>query len=223
MTPARVVALAQLCSGRLLRHRPDRALSLLSYPVHGAGPRSVVRVLGTRQLVQGAAELSGRRSVLLAGVAADVLHAGTAIAYAQYSSVGRTAGRRSAALALAFAGAQLVAALRTPVSTARPQRRVPAPQPSRPASVPRVGGPLSPAWPGQTGDEQQVFVEYPREQLVHLTGGVMDDATVTLEPGETSYSITDNERRRVHYLPTGEQNENGTPVLRLADDEPRPS
>ena len=112
MTPARAVSLLQLATGTLLLRRPALGLTLLSYPRDTLSARIVLRVLGGRHLLQGTAELTGRRSVLLSGAAVDVLHASTALLYAHLSDSGRRAGRRNAALALGFAAAELVAARR---------------------------------------------------------------------------------------------------------------
>lgn len=227
MRPARAVALAQVCTGRFMLHRPERLLSLLGYPQPTAGPRAVMRLLGARHLVQGAAELSGRRSFLLAGAAVDVVHAGTALLYARHSTIGKDAGHRNASLALALAAAQLAAAAVTPEA---PRRQQPGSSPAgtRPTRPPtrsggrhptsaRVSSPRSPAWPEPTDASQQIRVDYPGEYLVQLRGGAMDGATVALEPHQSSYSINDAERGRVRYMPSREL-DGDLPVLRLAED-----
>jgi len=123
VSPGRVLLLARLASGGLLTVRPARGLRLLGYGQDDAASRTVVRVLGARHLVQGTAEaLRKDPGVLRAGAGVDVLHAVTALGYATASRPGRSAGRRSAALALSFAVAQLLVARRA--STAAQEGRV---------------------------------------------------------------------------------------------------
>lgn len=228
MTPARIVAGAQLTTGLLLVRRPRPALTLLGYPHATFGPRLVVGVLGMRHVAQGAAELRGSRPVLLAGAAVDVLHACTALFYAHTSTLGRRAGRRNAAVALTFAAAELLAAARTAPSAPAPgsgrcagassNRGRPSPHGSADEPVARVAGPHAAAWPEPTDSGQHVLIDYPAAALVRLRGGAMDGATVTLAPGESSYSITDTEHGPLYYraLP-GTRDQDRLPVLRLSD------
>ena len=78
---SRVLLLARLASGGLLTVWPAQALRLLGRGQDDAASRTVVRVLGARHLVQGAAEALRRDpGVLRAGAGVDVLHALTALA-----------------------------------------------------------------------------------------------------------------------------------------------
>jgi len=156
---SRVLLLARLASGGLLTVRPAQGLRLLGRGQDDAASRTVLRVLGARHLVQGAAEALRRDpGVLRAGAGIDVLHALTALGYATASRQGRSAGRRSAVLALSFAVAQLVVARRA--STAAQEGSV--------AVLP----------PGA-----------PTTQLAVLRGGAMDGAQVAVDVADLEYTV----------------------------------
>lgn len=107
---ARLLLAARLGSGLLLATRPSVGLRLFGSDEDDATSRVVVRVLGARHLLQGLAEASGGPFERRLGAGVDLLHAVTALGYATVSRAGRSAGRRSAALALSFAVAELVVA-----------------------------------------------------------------------------------------------------------------
>jgi hypothetical protein len=109
MTPARTALTVRLATGGLFLLAPRQGLRLLGH-ADGGRARAVVRLLGARHLVQGAYERSEEPTRLRRGAAADLLHAGTAVAFSCWSAQGRRAGRRSAALAMGLAAAQLLAA-----------------------------------------------------------------------------------------------------------------
>lgn len=235
MTPARALAALQMSAGALQLRRPEAALSLFGYPSRGLRPRLVVQVLGLRHLLQGAAELTGNRTLLRTGAAVDSVHAATALLYARRSTVGRHAGQRNAALAVGFATAQLYAAARAkerrtparPASRHAPDSGAATTSASEPTpGVARVNGPSSQAWPEPTDPGQHVLVEYPTDgaPLVRLEGGTMDGATVSLSPGAHSYRILDTEKGPLVYEPVKETTDpDGLPVLRLqtaADESP---
>jgi len=174
VSPSRVLLLARLASGGLLTVRPAQALRLLGYGQDDAASRTVVRVLGARHLVQGAAEALWRDpGVLRAGAGVDVLHALTALGYATASRPGRSAGRRSAALALSFAVAQLVVARRA--WTVAQQGSV--------AVLPPGATDGRPALPLQTRDDA------PTTQLAVLRGGAMDGAQVAVGVADLEYTV----------------------------------
>jgi len=159
VSPSRVLLLARLASGGLLTVRPAQGLRLLGYGQDDAASRTVVRVLGARHLVLGAAEaLRSDPGVLRAGAGVDVLHALTALGYAAASRPGRSAGRRSAALALSFAVAQLVVARRAWTAAQEAGVAVPAP-----------GAPTT--------------------QLAVLRGGAMDGAQVAVDVADPEYTV----------------------------------
>lgn len=208
MTTSRLVAAGQLATGWLFARHPSRGLRLLGYPEDRTLTRTTVRVLGARELVQGAVELRDDRTVLRAGAAVDVVHALTCLYYARRSEKGRRAGLRSAALAASFAIAQAVAASR-PAAAAPPAPTEPLP-PTRPRpattpDLPHVHSARATAWPQPSEHEQQILVGTPQETLVVLRGGVMDGATVAVEPGTQHYDVIDSDQGPQRYLATAER------------------
>lgn len=225
MTAVGRIAAAQLGIGILLTRRTRWALRLLGYPDDTLAARSVVRVLGARHLVQGIVVVRGDRKALWGGAAVDVLHALTCLAYAKRSSDGRRAGLRSAAVALSLALAETAAA-RQPKDTGTRETsnrggNLPRPvsSPNNHPSIARVGSASAAAWPEPTDDGQHILVETPAmEKAVHLTGGVMDGATVTVRPDATNYDIINVDHGKQRYVATGETDTTGCAVFTLQTD-----
>lgn len=69
--------------------------------------RTVIRVLGARHLLQGAVTARGGRGLHLLGCGVDLLHAMTAASLAAMDERRRPAAAANAAIALAFAAAEL--------------------------------------------------------------------------------------------------------------------
>ena len=216
MTSNRLVASGQLVTGWLFARHPSRALRILGYPEDSALARTTMRVLGARELGQGAAELRNDRTVMRAGAAIDVLHALTCLAYARRSETGRRAGLRSAALAVTFAIAQAAAASR-PAATRpwAPDEPLPParPRPSTSPDLPHVASARASAWPQPSEDEQQILVGTSQEVLVALRGGVMDGATVALAPGTEHYDVIDSDRGPQRYRATAQHTDAGLVVF----------
>ncbi len=167
MTPANVLLLSRLGSGALLTAWPAQALRLLGYDEDDATSRTVVQVLGVRHLVQGAAEAAGTPSALRLGAGVDLLHALSALVFSSVSDRGRSAGRRSAALALGFAVAELALARRAPTDA------------SSNAASNAASGPQPVLPPGA-----------PTTQLGVLHGGVLDGAEVAVNVADQQYTVT---------------------------------
>jgi hypothetical protein len=225
MKPIHVVASTELVTGWLLLRRPSRALQLLGYPHDRPLARATVRVLGVRQLVQGAAELRGGAATARAGACIDVAHALTCLVYAHRSRDGLRAGRRSSALALALAAAQAAAECRaasSPPGAREPGRAPEAPRRDTRSELPRVTSATAAAWPEPSPGRQQVqVVEAQREVPVMLRGGVMDGAVVAVPPGTEHYDIIDSDRGPQRYRETRERDEAGR-VLFARGGEDRP-
>jgi hypothetical protein len=109
MTLRRGLAASQIAMGALALARPQlvaRAAAGLGAPP----PSWIVRVLGGRMIVQGAAiGLRPSERALTVGGAVDVLHGMSMLALAGVSGRQRAAAVRSAIVALVFAGWELAA------------------------------------------------------------------------------------------------------------------
>ena len=171
MTPANVLLLSRLGSGALLTAWPAQALRLLGYDEDDATSRTVVQVLGVRHLVQGAAEAAGTPSALRLGAGVDLLHALSALVFSSVSDRGRSAGRRSAALALGFAVAELALARRAPTDAS-----------SNAAS--------NAASNASSGPQPVLPPGAPTTQLGVLHGGVLDGAEVAVNVADQQYTVT---------------------------------
>ncbi|MHB8451426.1 MAG: hypothetical protein ACYDAQ_13395 [Mycobacteriales bacterium] len=123
MTPVRALLLTRLGTGALFFVCPCAGLRLLGYHHNTRTARTVVRLLGLRHLVQSCCEATGDPHVLRAGATVDLLHAASALSFAQLSRTGRHAGRRSATLASTLAVCQLWVAKRTVRCTHQSQER----------------------------------------------------------------------------------------------------
>ena len=123
MTAAHVLLAARLATGALATAQPQSGLRLLSYPHNTRNARALVRLLGLRHLIQGTCEAGADRDLLRAGACVDLLHAASALSFAQLSRPGRQAGRRSAAVAVTFAACQLLLANNRTAQIAQRTRR----------------------------------------------------------------------------------------------------
>ncbi len=102
MTP-RLVALLRTAWGITLLGAPRSLLRAAGGPDQGPVPVLVARVLGVRQVGQGAATfLAPRRWMLRAGAGADALHAATGVALALSDRRWRRVGFCDAVLATTF-------------------------------------------------------------------------------------------------------------------------
>lgn len=226
---ARTAAGLQLATGWVLARHPRTGLRLLGYPQDTAGPRAVARLLGTRQLLQGAVLLRPTVAVLSGGAAVDALHALSCVGYARRSEVGRRAARRDAVLAVALGAAQALAAAQLRHAARHPRTPVPAPQqPEVPALPPRLEQdgervrllPASgaEAWSEPTDPRSDVLAGGLAERLVSLRGGVMDGAVVSVAPGADHYDIVNADEGPQGYRATGERDDSGWEVFALDGD-----
>jgi hypothetical protein len=206
-------------------------LRLLAYPDDSLGSRTVVRVLGARYLIEGAALLPGRQRALWCGSAIDALHALTCLGYGSRSATGRRAAHRSAIAAACWAVAHAVAAIQArddqqqPADAGALQRRArtgegsPGPPPASATSaggepVARVASADAKAWPEPTDSGQHILVGTGSRSLVRLRGGVMDGATVSLSLEARHYDIHNADEGPQRYVATGDHNE-GLEVFEL--------
>jgi hypothetical protein len=112
---------ARLAVGALMLTSPRLASRLLGVEGAGRGSLLVLRVLGTRDLLQAAALRRARPAAFLMGAGVDACHGLTAAVFARSAPDRRRPGLRSAALAGAFCAAEVGVASRS-----RSQQRCPA-------------------------------------------------------------------------------------------------
>ncbi len=104
MSQSTACALVRAAWGVALLSSPSRALSLAGHPSSSRIARTVVRVLGGRQLAQAGVELVAHsRTISVAGGVVDSLHSLSDIAVAALSPRWRTAAAGDALLAAIFA------------------------------------------------------------------------------------------------------------------------
>lgn len=201
MRPDRALLLARLGVGGLYLVSPRPVARLLGQTQPTTAERTVLRLLGAREMAQALALRQAGGPVLAAGAGVDLLHAATALLYAR-TPRGHTAGRRSATLAGVFAIAQLAVA-----ATAKRRantRTAEAPLPTRPpAPEPKVwvDSARSPVWPSPAEAQApaQVLVGEPAERTVQLHGGVMDGAVIVAAPGQRTYTVHDSDHGSTTY------------------------
>lgn len=237
----RCLTAARIVVGVLELTTPQRAGRWLGAAPVDRTDRWLLRASGARQVAQGLLTRDAAAGVSQVSALADLQ---AAVAWLRLGRpvplqsprhqgvelvpvAGRRAGHRAAALSAALAAAELALARRvdTPArqSTAQPQVMTPdQPLPPYDVAVPDeahaawVPAADSPVWPEPAGEEQQIMVGDREQRIVRLVGGAMDGATVPLAEGQSSYSVTDSDKGRVHYVPLP-----GRPdVLGLLQDRP---
>lgn len=183
----RPLSAARLCWGTLLLRFPDTGLRLLGHPPTRSA-RRVVRILGLRQVLQGAAMLvvPGPTSTAV-GIAVDALHASSAVGWAAGRPGQRRPGATSATVSGLTAAAGL-AALRQQSQAAADRRR-----PRRPARRTHIPG----------DDVAHDSRHGTQHQLVFLEGGPLAGARVGVPWTRNTYEALDEQQRPLRYVDSG--------------------
>ncbi len=100
---ARVALVVRAIWGSLLVFAPGRALRLLGGADNGPIALTIIRVLGLRHLLEAGIELRRGAVAHDAGIAVDVLHAASALAFAGIDRRWRPAAVADAGVAVGFA------------------------------------------------------------------------------------------------------------------------